>query len=147
MLSLIFLKVNKKSAYSRVQTKPIKHHSENQVVEISDERCQVLRKKASIKSSLIRKTSELQNKENSQIEFKGVWYLPNWNTGLKLWLWIRTIAHFYKWGWEKWVIRCQSQTPYFSLSSADYKAGSIMGGGPNWSCRRRMVCSPGHSCF
>lgn len=29
-----FLKVNKKSAY---QTKPIKHHSENQVVEISDE--------------------------------------------------------------------------------------------------------------
>lgn len=60
------------------------NHSENQVVEISDERCQVLRKKASIKSSLIRKTSELQNKENSQIEFKGVWYLPNWNTGLKL---------------------------------------------------------------
>lgn len=41
-----FLKVNKKSANSRVQTKPIKHHSENQVVEISDERCQVLRKKS-----------------------------------------------------------------------------------------------------
>lgn len=40
-----FLKVNKKSAYSRVQAKPIKHHSENQVVEISNERCQVLRKK------------------------------------------------------------------------------------------------------
>lgn len=56
MWGLIFLKAKEnqiKSAYSRVQTKPVKNYGEDKVVLISDNCLQVLKKK--IKLSLKRK--------------------------------------------------------------------------------------------
>lgn len=73
MWGLIFLKAKEnqiKSAYSRVQTKPVKHYGEDKVVLLSDNCLQVLKKKTKVFKK--KKKHGLYN-INCQIEVRNIY--------------------------------------------------------------------------